>query len=1756
MLAIAAASKVDSSGTLVTPTNGFTQRENTGSAGNPNSSENEGCYAEKFYTSGTQDSTFTITTVAYEWAGAIATFKGTDDRYWTGATSTDFETVGNWSLTSGGASTASVPVNGNTAIFDGNGAVNCALATAQTVTAIDIKSTYANTFTKDAGSTLTSPIVSVAGGTFTVAGTLTANTSVTVSGGTLDASGTLNSSGTVTITNGTVSGTLSVTGTLDVQNGTVSNDSGATIPTMTMSGGTYTNSNAAADKTTLTLSGGTFTDNGGELIATLNLSSTGVFVNNAGTACDITSLSMTGGTLQNNDSGDRIDITNAAVISGGTLTFSGGSMYFIGGLTTSGTVALGASPSITLGNTGGADLTNNGTLTIASGTWTMANNTADAVTAINVINNGTITHSGTGWDFNDIGLNNAGGATITYSGTALTVERSFNQSGTFNLAGITVTMDGSSNNDDATLTCGSTLAGSIAINKTTASADTVLGSSCTIAGSFTRTNGPVTNPGSAYTLEIQSDFSTSTSDTFGGANMTTRLGGSSAQTFTSAATISGPMVVNKGASSVLTVSGALTLGSTLDVTSGVLKLGTGDTDDLTTGGTLTIGASGYLWNTGAADIALGGNVVNSGAIQLDGTGAGCGEVDAISITSTLGTRDWSGSGAFRLTDVTCANQTASVPIVPTSSTNTGSTCTSPWSFTAACNGITPLTSQASSQTGNNTALLAWSHTSAAGSDELLMVGVAIRTTTSTVTGITFGAQSLTQVTSGAANNGTDARVEMWYLLAPTPSTNTVTVTLSAASNVTAGALTFTGVNQSKPMQAFVSATGTSSTPSLTYGGGESAQRVFDVLAMRGTNTVSSSSQTQQWTNTTSDGTGAGSTATGAASVTLGYTMSGSDSWVMGAVSLLGSPPTAARLISFGAERREAGVSLSWRTGFEVDNLGFHVYREETGLRVRVSPSLIAGSALFAGVGTALMSGRSYGWFDALDTATHENLRYWLEEVDLEGKSTFHGPISPEIAGSRTVTEIDKVAAHRSALLTGLGREPPILSGWEGREKRAPWREPPPVVEPPDILSQPWVKLRVRKEGWYRVELSELRAAGITAPLRLYADGQEQAISVVNDGIEFYGIGADTPWTDERAYILSSARMGSAKGVTQRETNGVGAALPATSFPFTIERRDRSIYFAALTNGEAENFFGPVISKEPVELSFLVERLSSGTPASVELALQGVNEVSHRVEVSLNGTSLGIVAFEGKSRGVLMASLPDDLLVEGENKVRLVPSEQGSDTSLVDFVRMTYPRKYQVANNLLRISLPTGQSVTVRGFSRSDIRAMDVTDASAPTELIGTVSADGERYALTLVSTDGAGEVLVFTNDQVQRPASLLMKPAGGLEATPADFIILSPRAFMNALEPLVERRQNDGFRVQLVDVEDVYDAFGFGQKSPFAIRNFLETAKAVGARFVLLVGDATFDPRNYLGLGAYDFTPTKIVATAYNETASDDWLADFDGDALADLAVGRLPARTEDEVTILVQKLINYQTPDRPSSVLVLSGKKADTDFAGGAERLLADLPAGLARHVRADAVGIDGARRGLLSFLKEGLGIVEYLGHGSVELWSDGLLDGADATTLEDTRPSIFVPLTCLNGFFHDLYTESLAETLLKTPRGGALAVWASSGLTHSEEQILMGKEFVQRLLNGSSTLGEAAMAAKALAREDVRRTWILFGDPSLRVAPAAALDPGSPTSGSSGCGCRVGGTSFSSGLAIFGLFTLIVCCRRHPRLRTSAANPRRASH
>jgi hypothetical protein len=273
----------------------------------------------------------------------------------------------------------------------------------------------------------------------------------------------------------------------------------------------------------------------------------------------------------------------------------------------------------------------------------------------------------------------------------------------------------------------------------------------------------------------------------------------------------------------------------------------------------------------------------------------------------------------------------------------------------------------------------------------------------------------------------------------------------------------------------------------------------------------------------------------------------------------------------------------------------------------------------------------------------------------------------------------------------------------------------------------------------------------------------------------------------------------------------------------------------------------------------------------------------------------------------------------------------------------------------------------------------------------------------------------------------------------------------------------------------------------------------------MLLGDASMDPRNYFGffgLGSVDYVQTKLLPTTLMKTASDDWFTDFNNDDIADLPIGRIPVRTPEEASLVIAKITSRGTPSGTWSknALFVTDAPSDYDFPGVAATLTKLLPASITGRT-IDFSRTSSAHSDVVTAMNGGALMAMYIGHASVEMWADNVFLSADANALtNNNRLPVVFAMNCLNGYFHDIFTESMAEALLRAPNGGAVGVWASSSLTQPDQQALMSQALFQQLFRTdvNLTLGEAVGRAKVAATDpDVRRSWILFGDPTMKLRP-----------------------------------------------------------
>jgi hypothetical protein len=990
--------------------------------------------------------------------------------------------------------------------------------------------------------------------------------------------------------------------------------------------------------------------------------------------------------------------------------------------------------------------------------------------------------------------------------------------------------------------------------------------------------------------------------------------------------------------------------------------------------------------------------------------------------------------------------------------------------------------------------------------------------------------NVSQVTSVTSSSGTVSVVQslfgvnniaelaIFQVTGFSNATLTFTANFNGTNGFVCGAVAFSGV--SSVGNPWTPLTGTSTSPSVTGSDPGAGGVVFDLLALASNVTATPGSlQIQQW-QVTGSGPGAASVATPTGS--MSWSLSGSSTWAEAAVPLIPLTTTEVQVSSFTVTPHGDRNIIELKTGREVSSLGFNLYRDENGRRTRLNSSLLAGTALLAKRGTTLTGGYIHTWWDA-PPGDSGSVSYSVEEIDLRGRHTWFGPATANSA-ALTTTEARDVGHVRQLSQVGQEVAPPGASStWHALQAHAK-----PITNASQIMSQqfalaggPAVKVAVQAEGWYHVALSDLVAAGLDpnadpATLHLYAEGVEQPIVVQaqsgnrlhrQGSIQFYGTGLDTTWSDTRIYWLTWGKGSGRRAPAEPPRSG--AAGGPSGFPFTVEWKPRTVYFAALLNGDADNFFGPSLtSAQPVSQAVTIVNLDQNTAegAQLRVALQGVSVGPHSVAVALNGSPAGTVTFSDQTEGVATLPIPAAVLREGPNQLTLTVDGGDGDVSVVDSIDLSYPHTYMADNDTLRFTSPGGQAETIGGFSNAQIFVVDISNPEAVTLVPGTISQKDGSYRITIVPQgSGIRTLLAFTSAQQARPASIVAHHPSSWNApqTGFDMVMISHASFMSSLAPLVTLRQGQGLKVAVIDVEELYDEFNFGEKSPYAVKGFLSAAKTqwqLNPRFVLLMGDATFDPRDYLGKGNYDFVPTYLVDTALLETASDDWFADFSGQAIPQMAVGRLPARTPQEAAAMVTRIVNNDQSGgaawKNQVLLVADQNDSSDNFAGDAAAVKALLPGTVTVSEISQSSSANGE---LLNSLNvQGAAMVDYMGHGSEAVWAGGLFSSTDAAGLTNGSMVPFVvSMTCLNGYFQDVYGTALAKALMDAPGGGALAVWASSGLTDSGSQAAMNQALVKALFGTPrATLGEAAITAKTAASDlDVRRTWILFGDPATKL-------------------------------------------------------------
>ena len=834
----------------------------------------------------------------------------------------------------------------------------------------------------------------------------------------------------------------------------------------------------------------------------------------------------------------------------------------------------------------------------------------------------------------------------------------------------------------------------------------------------------------------------------------------------------------------------------------------------------------------------------------------------------------------------------------------------------------------------------------------------------------------------------------------------------------------------------------------------------------------------------------------------------------------GNAPSDVKLKSAAAYSDGNGVYIRWQTEYENKNLGFYLYRVGAKGTELVSEGFIGGGRTTSS--EDIVYGGIYSYYDENGDSTNA---YYIESIQMNGNRKILGQVSTKSVDDLTPlagASSRELKKRRDETAKTVDGENAVVLPKELLEQYETNAAPPDMITQRWVAAQPGVKIGVKQQGIYRVSRAQLQTAGfdVNAPgnlWQLYMDGKQQSINVgAGDSyIEFYGQGIDTPESDTKIYYLL---VGAQNGL-RMDTNvlrPLSGNVVGTNYFQTYSRRDRVIYLSPdILNGDVENFYsslaiiGSALATPPTAtLTFNLSGVDFSSPNAVlEFGIQGITGTPHLFAPRINDEPLAQIT--GQSFNLMTASyqIPTSFLREGANTLKMQSLGGPGANGIFESIRVSYLRKFEAIQNRLSFYTNNYRQTTISGFTSANIRVFDLTYPDNPTILSGlSVANTAGNYRVTMPSNRGR-VVFAAEDSAILAPASVTANVPSSIATTAhnGELIIVTYRDWLTQANDWANYRRGQGLTVEVVNVDDIYDEFSYGSLDSSGITQFFSYAKTnwqTPPNYILLLGDFSYDPRNYENRAFQNFIPTKRVDTIYEETGSDEAMCDFNNDGLAEIAVGRIPARSAAQVTQMLNKTMTFEAGLATlysRGALFASDLSDSYNFEALNQRVSEQLPPSIPKFFISRSQ--PDSKNLLLTNINQGRYIVNYSGHGAAGSWAGEWINLTDAGNLTNApNYTIFNMLTCSNGYFLRTDFDSLAEALLKAPNGGASAVWASTGKTTPDVQEVLATRFYNQLNVGTMTrFGDLIKDAKqnVIGGRDVRLSWALLGDPTLKIKP-----------------------------------------------------------
>ncbi len=845
------------------------------------------------------------------------------------------------------------------------------------------------------------------------------------------------------------------------------------------------------------------------------------------------------------------------------------------------------------------------------------------------------------------------------------------------------------------------------------------------------------------------------------------------------------------------------------------------------------------------------------------------------------------------------------------------------------------------------------------------------------------------------------------------------------------------------------------------------------------------------------------------------------------------------LSDFAAVQQGSDVAFYWSTATETNNLGFNLYGQYGQSRIKLNTQIIPSQAV--------NSLEVLDYELSLPKSVVGGAReFYLEDIDLTGKASMAGPfvLSKVNEAKRvrsTKTDWAAIGVKNRGQFTKLSKQATPKSN-KGQDA-SKGKNKQPGSDPTEAAAA--ISLAVERSGVTRVTSAELSAfgfldkdlragrfvlsdaAGAAVPSRYVPTSNKAGV------LEFVAKVDRTFYAHSNRYTLTASATRDAAFSMRSASEFAPAAGANAAFYMETAKVGRDAVYHLGSTLETDPWmmqqiiaFGANASATTIAVPMDDLAVDAGVASQVSAQVLGGFDPPGRqdrmLRLRVNEQTLDAQPGFGLRENQLSGTVTLDA-----NRTELPvtiatlqTNDFGIDLSYLNEVSVTYPRLFKARDESLSFASANAQ-LSVSGFTAE--RVSVYAEVGTDVVFLGEHSTSGGTVEFSGIS--GAQRYLVAGAGTVQSAELAAIQVIEPTAINASSLVIAHPQFLGAELDGYVQWRDATlGSRSNIVSTQDIYCRYTGCVRSAFAIQQFIREMHAQSPLdSVLLVGGDVYDYHNNLGVGAEAFVPTLYARTSelIGFAPVDALYGDTDEDGIPEVAIGRMPVRTQGELTALLNKSMLFGEQQGRTTAVLTEDEENETDaynFSNGSDRVADILSAQgwslnrqyLDDYLAQDTTGsnrnffLEQARQGVFQAHDSGPRLSIYTGHSSAISWSfSKLFDYTAATRLSNIgSPSLYLQWGCYNTYYSHPTIESLSHGLLLSGEQGAALVIGASSLTNAKTEEQFAQLIQAELVAGAVSTGQAMVAAKRrLAEEngvvdpDILWSVTLLGDPELQL-------------------------------------------------------------